>query len=239
VIAVAPRARRGEVLGSVLASAIFGTLVGPIVGTFAVAVGTKVVFSIVGAVSLALTLWTLRHPEPPRAALGAGAPLRTLVSSRQVMLGFWLVLLVACTMGAISALLPLRLSRFGASGVAIGITFVVAALLSTCLAPGIGRLLDRRGITLPLTAGLSATGVLLAALPLPAAALAFATMLLNLAWALGEMIGAPAAANLSAATSDTVPLVVLAVAMLLTLGPVLALRPLGGYAPAAGTASAE
>ena len=47
-------------------------------------------------------------------------------------------------------------------------------------------------------------------------ALAFATMLLNLAWALGEMIGAPAAASLSAATSDTVPLAVLAVAMLLT-----------------------
>ena len=63
-------------LGSVFASAIFGTLIGPLLGTVAVATGTAVVFACVGGVSLALTAWTLQHPEPPRAALGAGAPLR-------------------------------------------------------------------------------------------------------------------------------------------------------------------
>ena len=36
--------------------------------------------------------------------------------------------------------------------------------------------------------------------------LVVATMMLNLAWASGEVIGAPAAANLSQATSDAVPL---------------------------------
>ena len=51
-------------------------------------------------------------------------------------------------------------------------------------------------------------------------ALAVATTLLNLAWALGETVGAPAAASLSQATSDAVPLLVLAAIMVLTLIPV-------------------
>ena len=65
VIALAPRERRGAVLGSVMAAAIFGTLMGPIVGTLAVAVGTGVVFTGVGVLALALAVWTLQHPEPP------------------------------------------------------------------------------------------------------------------------------------------------------------------------------
>lgn len=273
VIAVAPRARRGEVLGSVLAAAIFGTLLGPAMGTLAVAAGTESVFLGVGVVSLALTLWTLGHPEPPRAALGAGTSPRLLATSRPFLLGFWLILLVACTIGATGTLLPLRLSRFGASGVAVGLTFIFASLLSTLLAPGIGRLTDRRGNVLLLVVGLALTAVLLALLPLPravlplavltvmteggpltasttvamsvmtdavervGAALAFGTMLLNLAWGLGETIGAPAAAILSRATSDAVPLLLLAGAMVLTLVPVVRVR-LGGYAPRAATASA-
>jgi predicted MFS family arabinose efflux permease len=58
------------------------------------------------------------------------------------------------------------------------------------------------------------------------AALVFASMLLNLAWALGETIGAPTAAVISRATSDAVPLLLLAAAVLLTLVPVLMLRSL-------------
>jgi hypothetical protein len=54
------------------------------------------------------------------------------------------------------------------------------------------------------------------------AAVAFGSMLLNLAWSSGEMIGAPAAAGLSHATSDALPLGLLAVAMLVTLVPVRA-----------------
>jgi predicted MFS family arabinose efflux permease len=270
VIAIAPRGRRGEILGSVLASAIFGTLLGPILGTLAVAVGTRVVFTFVGAVALALTAWTLNHPEPPPATLGAGAPLRALARSPRLALGFWLILVEAATIGALGTLLPLRLSRFGASGVAIGLTFVLASLVSTVVSPVAGRVIDRRGILVPLVVGLGMTAVLLALLPLPqsvlllalltvvtdggpltacatpamllmtdaveqvGAALVLASMLLNVAWALGETIGAPVAAVLSRATSDAVPLALLAAAMLLTLVPVLMLRSLRPYArPAA------
>jgi MFS family permease len=261
VIAISPRERRGEVLGSVLASAIFGTLIGPMLGTVAVAAGTGVVFACVGGVSLALTAWTLQHPEPPRAALGAGAPLRVLAKDPRIALGCWLILLEACTIGALGTLLPLRLSRFGASAVAIGIAFVLASLLSLLLNPAVGRVVDRRGVLLPLSAGLSVTAVLLVLLPVPqsalwlaaltaltlggpltayglpaisimtdaiervGAALAFGSMLFNLAWATGETIGAPAAASLSRATSDAVPLAALAALMLATLAVVRA-----GYA---------
>jgi MFS family permease len=253
VIAIAPRERRGEVLGSVFASAIFGTLIGPLLGTVAVATSTEVVFACVGGLSVALTAWTLAHPEPPGAALGAGAPLRVLAKDPRIAFGCWLILLEACTIGATGTLLPLRLSRFGASGVAIGVTFVVASLLSLVLNPAVGRLVDRRGITLPLSIGLATAAVLLALLPLPhsplllaaltvlalggpltayampaisimtdaieriGAALVFGSMLLNLAWALGETVGAPVAASVSRATSDAVPLVALAALMLATL----------------------
>lgn len=260
VIAIAPRERRGEVLGSVIGAAIFGTLLGPVLGILAVAVGTEIVFGLVGAISLGLAAWTLRHPEPPQAEPGTRTPLRALARSPRILLGSWLILLEACTLGAAGTLLPLRLSRFGASGVAIGATFLVASLVSTILAAPIGRLVDRRGAGLPLCLGLMMTAVLLAIVPLPQSALGLAvvsvillggpltaytipamsiitetaersgialvvaTMLLNLAWAAGETIGAPAAASLSQATSDAVPLLLLAAIMVLTLGPVLRAR---------------
>ena len=253
VIAISPRDRRGEMLGSVFAAAIFGTLIGPVLGTVAVAAGTSVVFACIGAVSLGLTAWTLEHPEPPRAALGVGTPLGVLARDPRIALGCWVILLEACVIGATGTLLPLRLSRFGASGVAIGITFVLASLLALLVNPAMGRLADRRGIGLPLTVGLGGTAVLLGLLPVPrsalplaaltvlmlggpltgcalpaisivtdaiervGAALAFGSMLFNLAWATGETIGAPAATNLSQATSDAVPLAALAAVMLATL----------------------
>jgi predicted MFS family arabinose efflux permease len=240
-------------LGSVFASAIFGTLIGPVLGTVAVAAGTRVVFACVGGVSVALTAWTLQHPEPPRAALGAGARPRALAKDPRIGLGCWLILLEACTIGATGTLLPLRLSSFGASGVAIGVTFVLASLLALLVNPAIGRLVDRRGVWLPLSGGLAGMAILLLLLPLPrsalvlaaltvvtlggpltafglpavsimtdavervGAALAFGTMLFNLAWAAGETIGAPAAASISRATSDAVPLAALAALMLATL----------------------
>ena len=261
VIAVAPRKRRGEVLGAVMAAAIVGTLAGPIVGTLAVAIGTQPVFLFIGAVSVALAVWTLDHPEPPRATEpSTSLPLRALVGNPRVRLGFWLILLEAATLGALGTLLPLRLSRFGASGVLIGLTFLASSLMAALLARPIGRVVDRRGARLPLIIGLSGTAVLLATLALPRSvaglavlgvftlggplsaytipgmsvmtdatermgvALVFASMMLNIAWALGETIGAPAAATVSQATSDAVPFTLLAAIMLVTLVPVLRAR---------------
>lgn len=256
VIAVAPRERRGEILGTVIGAAIFGTILGPVLGTAAVALGTEVVFTAVGVIALALAFWTLEHPEPQQAEPATHTPLRALARNPKIVLGFWLILLEAATLGALSTLLPLRLSRFGASGIAIGVTFVVASVVSTLIARPIGRVVDRRGAGLPLCVGLAMTAALLIALPVPSSpfvlaalsvivlggpltaytipamsvitdsaeragiALAFVSMLLNLAWATGEMIGAPAAASISQATSDTVPILMLSAIIAITLIPV-------------------
>jgi MFS family permease len=263
VIAVAPRDRRGAVLGTVIAAAIFGTLLGPILGTLAVTVGTAPVFTVVGLAAFGLAAWTLRIPEPAAGWQGetTGTPLRALITTPRILLGCWLILLEAATVGATGTLIPLRLARFGASGLVIGATFLVASLISTQVSTPIGRLVDRRGPGLPLGVGLTLTAVLMVLLPLPhsAAGLAIlatlalggpltaytvpamslmtdaservgvpivmATMLLNLAWALGEALGAPAAANIAQATSDTVPLLMLAAIMVFTLVPVLKARP--------------
>jgi predicted MFS family arabinose efflux permease len=218
------------------------------------------VFVGIGVLALGLAVWTLAFREPPRTSLGGAAPLRALISSRPFMLGVWAVVLTACTIGATSALLPLRLSRFGATDVEVGVTFVLASLVSMLVTPWLGRVVDRRGIVVPLSVGLASSGVLVAALPLPhgalplafltvlalgaplvaaqmgavsvmtdaveriGAALVFGTMLFNLAYAIGEAVGAPAAGTLSRAANDTVPLVLLAAAMLVTILPVLLAR---------------
>jgi MFS family permease len=262
VITVAPRERRGEMLGSVIGAAIFGTLIGPVLGILAVTVGTGPVFAVVGASAVGLAVWTARHPEPVRQAPSAetSTPLRDLARSPRIRLGSWLILLEAATIGATSTLLPLRLARFGAHSIVVGAVFLLASLMSMAVAGPIGRTVDRRGAGLPLCAGLVLTAVLMAVLPLPHSAvplaivsvialggpltaytipaltvitdtserlgipLAVATMMLNLAWAVGEVIGAPAAANVSQATSDAVPLLALSAIMVLTLRPVIRAR---------------
>jgi MFS family permease len=262
VITVAPRERRGAMLGSVIGAAIFGTLIGPVLGILAVTVGTGPVFAVVGASAVGLAVWTARHREPVRHAPSTetSSPLRDMARNPLIRLGSWLILLEAATIGATSTLLPLRLARFGAHSVVVGAVFLLASLMSMGVSGPIGRTVDRRGAGLPLYAGLTLTAVLMAVLPLPQSALLLAivsvialggpltaytipaltiitdtserlgiplvvaTMMLNLAWAVGEVIGAPAAANLSQATSDAVPLLALSAIMVLTLRPVIKAR---------------
>jgi predicted MFS family arabinose efflux permease len=272
-IAIAPRGRRNQTIGTVFGAAIVGTVIGPVLGTLAVAIGTGVVFTIVGATSVALILLMLQHPEPRSAIRGSVAPITVVIGSVPVCLAFGLMLLEAVTLGAIYTLLPLRLSRLGASGLLIGSTFVVASLLGTFVTVAIGRVVDQTGFRAPLSVGLGLSCVLVALLPLPKSALllatltaltlggplmasvvpvmslmtgavegvgatlAFASMLLNVASALGEMIGAPVAAGLARATSDTVPLLLLAAAMLLMLAVVLRARALHDDAQSVAPAS--
>ena len=287
-IAVAPRERRGAVIGSVIGAAIFGTLIGPLLGVFAVSAGTAPVFSAVALAAVVLALWVRRYPDPGTAgALGAHAPAaypdhppaaghaptahlrrRALLAQPGLWLGVRLVLLDALTIGAMSALLPLRLSRLGASGIAIGATFLLASALATVLAPMVGRASDRHGAHRPMTIGLVAGAVLFALMPLPNAWLplagvsvivlggplsafmipavpmmtasaervgvtvVLATTMVNLAYAVGETIGAPTAAVLSTATSDAVPFLVLAVLMLASLRLVRRSRLADESAPA-------
>jgi MFS family permease len=273
VIAATPTSRRGQVLGAVLAAAIFGTLVGPVLGTIAVAIGGRVLFSVIAAGSLVLVGWVLRSPEPDRPQPTAPPSLPRLLATRGLLLGGWLVMLDAMTIGATNTLIPLRLAGFGAHAVLIGGTFLCASALSTVVSPLTGRLSDRRGASLPVGVGLTGAAVLLALVPLPTSALPLAglvvvlmgccvtgfgipaawlltdateraglavavgTTLFNLAFAGGETIGAPLAATLSQLTSDSVPLLGLAVVMLASLALVLRGHSLRAQDPSTTTSA--
>jgi DHA2 family methylenomycin A resistance protein-like MFS transporter len=78
-----------------------------------------------------------------------------------------MILLEAMTIGATNALLPLRLARFGASALLIGVAFLGAAALSTALSTMIGRVTDRHGPRPPITIGLLLSAILIPALALP------------------------------------------------------------------------
>lgn len=278
VVVQSPRADRGTALGSVIAAAVFGTLVGPALGAAVSAAGAVGVFGALGCCSLVLAVLVRAQPEPvrePAAADLGGRVLRRRLGLRvglraevraellwSLALGIWLTVLEALTIGVVDTLLPLRLASLGATGVAIGAVFFVAAAVRTVITPPIGRMCDRRGAIVPVLGGLALGAPLVAALPLPGsvvvvallallflggplsaymipaaalitdavegagAALAFATMLFNLAWAVGQTIGAPASGALAQALGDAVPFGIVAAMMLATLP--CALRALHG-----------
>ena len=62
LIGVAPRERRGELIGTALAAAVAGALFGPVLGAAADALGQEPVFGAVAVVGLAMMVWALRMP---------------------------------------------------------------------------------------------------------------------------------------------------------------------------------
>ena len=102
VITVAPRERRGAMLGSVIGAAIFGTLIGPVLGILAVGRAPGPCSRWSGRSSLALAAWTVALPRA-----GASGPDRetaprcaTWLAARSSASGSWLILLEAATIGA-------------------------------------------------------------------------------------------------------------------------------------------
>jgi MFS family permease len=177
LIGAAPRARRGQLIGTALAAAVAGALFGPVLGAAADAIGQEPVFGGVGVLGTALMAWAARMPAAPR---GTATPLRTLLWSlmdRRVAAGMWLTTLPSVLFGTVSVLGPLRMDELGAGTAAIAAAFVGAAALEATAAPLMGRLSDRRGRLVPSVVGVATGGVVMAALPWPGSA-----------WALGALI---------------------------------------------------
>jgi MFS transporter, DHA1 family, multidrug resistance protein len=80
------------------------------------------------------------------------------------------VLVPALVFGTVEVLAPLALDRLGASGLAIGATFLVAAAVEGVAQVFAGRVTDRRGRGLPIRVGLTGTLAFLLLVPLPQAA---------------------------------------------------------------------
>jgi MFS family permease len=167
LIAVAPNERRGELIGSALAAAIAGLLLGPVLGSVATVTGPEAVFSGVAVIATGLAAWTATTPgaapsdvRPVRAVAGA-------ILTAPVVIAFWLVALPSVLSGALDVLAPLRLDELGASGIAVGAVFLVAAAVEAVVSPAIGRLSDRRGRMYLIRAGLVASCVSAVLIPLP------------------------------------------------------------------------
>jgi MFS family permease len=196
LVGAAPAERRGELIGSVMAAAIIGVLLGPVLGGAATVVGPEATFGAVAAVGAALGAWAWATPGVPpgdapslRAAAGA-------LRQRPVATGFWLFLLPALYAGVIDVLVPLRLDELGASGVAVGAAFLVAALVEAGVSPLAGRASDRRGRLAPIRLGLAGAVAMAVLLPIPGTALLSALALVAAVAALGTF-WAPAMALVS------------------------------------------
>jgi MFS family permease len=171
LLASAPRERRGELIGTALGAAVFGALFGPVIGAGAALLGRGVVFTAVGASAVLLGVWTLRIesvPPPPEHPSWTAVS-RALRNSAFVG-GLLLMALPSLLWGVLSTLAPLQLSDFGWGAAAIGAVWLVGAAFETALSPLTGRMIDRRGVLLPVQLALLisvAVSVGLAATPRP------------------------------------------------------------------------
>jgi MFS family permease len=200
LVALAPPARRGELIGAALGAAVGGSLFGPVVGALAAATSTQVIFSAVLVVAAALAVWALRTPVPPITPSAAGTRVGPALRRPAVLGGMWTVTLPALTFGCVAVLGPLRLDELGAGGAAIAATFLLASAAEATVSTITGRVSDRRGRLAPIRLGLGGGAlVLLALAPAPGPALLLAALIILLSGVLG-LIWAPAVASLSEAT---------------------------------------
>ena len=189
-------ARRGSAIGGALAAGIAGALFGPVIGTLAHAIGRAPVFSAVAVVAAVLGVAVALLPAPSEPPdLG---PMRLLDQLRRpaIVLGMWLTALPAIASGVVNVLAPLRLSAFGASALAIGATFLIAAGAEAAISPAVGQLSDRRGRIFPLRIGLGSAAIVLALFTIPTKVVAVAGVVVLTEVTLGSF-WAPAMAMLS------------------------------------------
>jgi predicted MFS family arabinose efflux permease len=99
----------------------------------------------------------------------------------------WLTLLPACAFGLLDVLAPLRLDHLGASGLALGATFFVAAGVEAVVSPLVGRFTDRRGAVPVVRGALAASGAAIVVLQLPGSAPALAAAVVVAAGVLGVL----------------------------------------------------
>jgi MFS family permease len=201
LVGASPPERRGEVIGSGLAAAIIGVLFGPVLGGAATVVGPEVVFGAVALVAVALAAWAATQPAVPPAAETSLRRLGSSLGNPAVATGLWLFLLPALFAGVLEVLAPLRLDDLGASGVAIGGVFLLAAGVEAAISPVAGRVSDRRGRLTPIRAGLAGAVVMAVALPLTGHAVLQAGAVVLAIAALGTF-WAPAMAMLSDAVES-------------------------------------
>jgi len=202
LLAVTPAEQRGATIGAAMSAALAGVLLGPVVGAVAQGVGPELPFTTIGAFAALLALAALRMPAPPPLVTTAKRPYATALRDERVRTGAFLVLVPALVYGTIEVLAPLALNRLGASGIAIGATFLAAAAIECVGQIAIGRATDRLGRGLPIRIGFIGATVSLLLLPLPATAWLFAIPVV-LACVFSGIVNTPAMTLLSDGVEQT------------------------------------
>jgi len=160
---VAPRARRGEVIGTAFGAAVFGAVLGPVFGGLAEFAGIQRSFTIVGVLTLAFAgIATLAGSAPVQKATLAG--LRRALRDERFLGGLWLNMLPAMLFGLLIVLTPLALDEAGWTTFAIAAVFFASGLVEVVLNPFLGRVSDRVGRLQPIRLALTASIVVAAAL---------------------------------------------------------------------------
>ena len=153
---VAPRERRGEIIGTAFGAAIFGAVLGPMFGGLAEFVGIQLSFTIVGALTLGFAgIATLAGSAPVQKATLAG--LRRALRDERFLGGLWLNMLPAMLFGVLIVLTPLALDDAGWGTFAIAAVFFASGLVEVVLNPLLGRFSDRVGRLLPIRFALTAS----------------------------------------------------------------------------------
>jgi MFS family permease len=170
LVSTTPSEQRGTTIGAAMSAALAGVLLGPVVGAIAQGVGPEIPFTVVGVFAALLALLALRMPAPPPVVAVVARPYATAWREARVRMGAWLVLVPALVFGTLEVLAPLALDRLGASGLAIGATFLVAAGVEGVAQVFAGRATDRLGRRAPIRFGLTGTLAFLVLVTVPDAA---------------------------------------------------------------------
>jgi MFS family permease len=186
VTSTAPKAQRGQMIGTAFGAAVAGAVIGPMFGGIAEAVGLTASFTTVGAVAFAFAGLAVlgRSADCEPLALDG---LRRAARDRRFLGGLWLNTLPALLFGTLAVLAPLTLADEGWTTLTIGAVFFAAGAVEVVINPLLGRLTDRRGRLLPIRVALTASvgvagGLALSSEPLlvaglvAAAAIAFGSL---------------------------------------------------------------
>jgi MFS family permease len=155
LLAATPSGRRGEVIGTAMGAAVFGALLGPVVGAAAALLGRDVVFTALAALAVVFAVWTLQLESVP-PEMPSRAAMRRALRNDLFIGGLILMALPSFLFGVLSTLAPLHLNAAGWGAAAIGAVWLVGAALETGISPVVGRVLDRRGVLLPIQLALTA-----------------------------------------------------------------------------------
>ena len=165
VAGVAPKEKRGEMIGIAFGAAIAGAILGPMFGGVAETVGIRVSLTTLAIVAFVFALLAFVERSTPGERLTADGVRRAFRDIR-FLGGLWLNTLPAMLFGILVLLAPLALDDAGWSTLGIAAVFFLAGVLEVVINPFLGRASDRLGRLLPIRfalAGSTAVAVVLAA----------------------------------------------------------------------------